>query len=221
MNGYNALTLAEVLNRIEELMPPIVPPDFGESVPVERMDTVLSNAKLLGKCEEMLFEAHFQLTTAYLGLGIYCGYIEELAFLAPHLVVDPMPANLLSAMQKIGKEDQESQKERLAAGRSFDRFQLAIAQFDVGESDADQCRLVISMVSTGCKAIQGAVAALSSLGKVFTLAAACRLYILTLKEMLALANDNDAAEEAAREKLLAVIALHERTASVMKNLSTD
>jgi hypothetical protein len=219
MNDYNALTLAKLLNSLPEFMPPIVPPAFGESVPLDRMDALLEDARPLRDTEEKLFEVHRYLSIAYQGLGIYCDSVEGPLSVAPYLDVEPIPLELLSARQKVHVEGKESLKEHMASVRSWNRFQLAIAEFNIGGSEEDQSRLLVKLLSTGCQAVQGAVAALSLLGKAFTLAAACRFYILTLKGRLDLANDNDAAEKAAREGILAVISFHEKAASAMKKLS--
>jgi hypothetical protein len=206
------LSLAELLPRIQEFMPPIVPvkhDDLGARY-LEKL--VTTSNSVVGACNQVGL-AYRELLQLFVVQEIYFSFERQDLLIDPVMIVIPLPDAIAEALGYARREGKELLKESQAADRKIFRLQQAINEYTTG---SEPRRLIVIAVECACSALQGGVAALTQLGKVFLLCSDCRKQIFSQQGR---EDNRDASrDESVRQAILDSIARHKQALQAMDSL---
>jgi hypothetical protein len=202
------LSFEELIGQIPDLMPKIVSPVVGGSIPLKHMIETIVVVDTMVDTANQILEAYDALEDAYHSLWI-C-FEDGFLRIDPTLVIVPFPKDIaVAGREAIAKGEESLQTKAMAHGTrlAFDRAWELFKCLREGDVQVRSQRLP-DVILTGCEAVNWTVSALSAIGLAFKASSNCRGKILAHKE-LADARDKTV-DQKARAEILKAVAAHKQ-----------
>jgi len=209
-------TLLETLSSLESLMPGIETPQFDGAVPHDLMHAALTAADRLVVTNQKLLAAYRKLHAAYVELEVQYYHRSKQLVFRPGFILEEAPVEVVTAMEKAGREGFEAMKEGIAADRQWKRFDDAAQKYNTLKGRFKR-HFTVELLAVGIKSVNWSAESLRAHGLAFIAAVECRNLILSHLGRAAITEERVLERESSSE-IMAAVDLHRAAVAAVAKL---